>query len=326
MMAFGHAASGVCAGFAVGDALQLPPLLTVLLGVEGAGAAIICDIDCKQSTASTAFGPISDLVHDGVVELHHMVCSAIDPYHAASHSEHRGLTHWWPWWVVTGGAVAIGCQMSRWVPLAVLSVLLVLAIRGLTIPGCPEVPQDRFRNPESHKRWMKRVYWALEHLPHMMLLRIARKYVTKTKRLGGKRIGVTIAIGKIGVIVTSFVIIFGADYIHQLPRLGPWLGLLVFAGQAIHWCGDLPTHMGVPGVLLTRVWKLPRRWSFYAGGPFEVFFLWIPLWTLTIYLIPGLRPHTEVMMALHWLGTGLAVLIVLFITVVVVKSRRAHYV
>jgi hypothetical protein len=325
MLAHGHWASGVNAGLIVGDSLQLAGPVTALLALAGGGAAVLCDIDCRNSTVTTAFGPVSELACDAAIGLHHAVASAMNPLHNGQHGAHRGLTHWWPWWLAVGGAVAVGCQVNRWVPLAVLSILLVLSVRAATIPQQPEVPQSRFKNPQMHKQVMGVVYWVLEHTPHMYLLRHARKYVTRTKRLGGRRIGITIATGKIGVIILCAAAIFGADYYHQLPQVGPWLGLLIFFGHFIHWCGDLPTHMGVPGIMLYHIWKLPRWCSFYAGGPFEVFCLWIPMDSLAMYLslgTMGIVPHSQTISVLHYIGYGL----IGIVTVMILSTKITKHV
>ena len=65
--------------------------------------------------------------------------------------------------------------------------------------------------------------------------------------------------------------------------------------------------MGVPGVKLHQVWKLPFWASFYAGGPFEIMAIWFSLGWLNIVLIPGLLSHAHEMTVLIWAASILVV-------------------
>lgn len=310
MMGVGHAKSGLCAGLVVGNAMQFPPALTITLAIAGAGDALLSDIDCRGSTAESAFGPLSSIAHKVCVELHYITLAVVAPHYEVRHSAHRGLTHWWPWWIVTGGAVALGCVLSQWTAVGVLIVLGTLAVRGLTIPSQPSTPQSRFPYPVTHRAAMTAAYGLMQLTP-LLFLRQARKHVTKTERLGGKRIGVTIPVGKLLVFLSVSAVVLGANYTGQLPDLGPWLGLLVWAGQFLHWLGDCPTEMGVPGFYLTRFWRLPKWLAFKAGGVFEVLALWIPMGLFAVYLILGtlnLRPHAEVVTVLWSVAAGFGML------------------
>lgn len=285
-MGVGHGESGFCAGAAIGDALQLAPATTICLAMAGAGAAVICDIDCKGSAAESAFGPVSALAHYGMIELHYMTVAVVDPTHEDRHGAHRGLSHWWPWWIVTGGAVALGCLASPWTAVGVLIVLFTLAVRALTIPGQPSTPQGRFKNPHTHQAAMTAAY-GLMRLTPLWWLHKARKHVNRNWRVGGEFVGFKFGIGKLAVFLCVCAVVFGANYEGKLPALGPWLGLLVWAGQLLHWIGDSPTEMGVPGFYLTHFWRLPKWIAFKAGGPFEIVMLWFPMGFLGVFLIGG---------------------------------------
>lgn len=329
MMGVGHALSGFCAGLAVGDALLLPPAVIVVIAVAGAGAALLCDIDCAGSTAESAFGPLSTLAHYGCIELHYMVVSVVDPHNNDPHGAHRGLTHWWPWWITTGGAVAIGCELSKWTAVGVLIVLFTLAVRGLSIPGKPSTPQRRFTaRPYTHDKAMEAAYVLMKITP-LAFLRWARKHTNRKDTIGKGWFSVVIPVGKISVFVTVSALVFGADYYGKLPQLGPWLGFLVWAGQFLHWIGDSPTEMGVPGFYLTRFWRLPKWIAFKAGGPFEVIVLWIPMGLLLApFLIMGMLgavPHELVVTVLYWIAAGfgvLALIIAIATTITHAMERR----
>jgi LexA-binding, inner membrane-associated putative hydrolase len=316
MMGHGHAASGLCVGLLVGNAAMLSPLDSVTLAVAASGAALLCDIDCKGSTAETAFGPVSRLAHRGAVELHHMVC-ALGEHDGKNPGEHRGLTHWWPFWVATGLAVELGSLSSHWTVVGVFVVLITLAVRGLTIPSLPAETQGRFKDSKWHAWKMKFAYKVLMFTP-LSVLRHARRHVAKTQRVGGEKIGVTLATGKIFAISFAASMSAGLAYLGIDTRFHVWLGLIITLGMFLHWIGDLPTHMGVPGVFLRQVWKLPRWTSFYAGGPFEIMCLWIPMGLLNTYLLLGvlhLRPHAEEMMVMTWVAEGVGGIVGLLVAI-----------
>jgi hypothetical protein len=313
MMGVGHSLSGLSAGVAVGDGLALPPVVTLTLGLAGAGAAVLCDIDCKGSTAESAFGPVSTAAHYGAIELHYMAAAMVDPAHEDRHSAHRGLTHWWPWWIVVGGAVALGCELSRWTSVGVLIVLFTLAVRALTIPSQPSTPQHRFAHPHTHRAAMTTAYTLMQFTP-LWWLHKARKHVNHTTQIGRKTVGFKFGIGKLLTFLAVSGVVLGADYVGQLPQLGPWLGLLVWVGHLLHWIGDSPTEMGVPGFYLTKFWRLPKWIAFKAGGPFEIIALWIPLGLLSMFLVLGsvhLVSHVLVMAVLYWVAAGFGVLVIL---------------
>jgi hypothetical protein len=324
MMGHGHGSFGLFAGLAVGDALSLPPAAVITLGLASAGAGLLPDIDCKGSTAATAFGPFSQFAHYGAIELHNVVSASIST-DRHEHGAHRGLTHWWPFWVVCGGAVWALCTINQWVVMAVLALLFALAARGLTIPDLPAETQGRFNNSPRHHMMMKLAYGLLNLNPFTFIMRRGRKHVAKTRRLGWARLGFRFGVGKVLTAAAASALAYGLVAAGVAATIGPWLGLIVGLGMALHWFGDCPTHMGVPGIKLHQVWKLPFWASFYAGGPFEIMAIWFSLGWLNIVLIPGLLSHAHEMTVLIWATSALAVLIVLAIIVEatsVVKRKR----
>jgi membrane-bound metal-dependent hydrolase YbcI (DUF457 family) len=164
MMAHGHSEFNLVVGLGLGDALMLPPVATIALGLASAGAGLLPDIDCAGSTAATAFGPFSQLAHHGAIQLHHMVSASIST-DGHEHGAHRGLTHWWPFWLVCGLGVEIGCLASEWAAMGVLAVLFALAARGLTIPDLPAETQGRFDDSLRHHMMMKIAYGMLNLNP-----------------------------------------------------------------------------------------------------------------------------------------------------------------
>ena len=324
MMGHGHASSGLCAGLAVGDALMLPAAATLALGLGLAGACTLSDIDCAGSTASTAFGPFSKMAHYGAIELHNVVSASISTDHEP-HSAHRGLTHWWPFWLVCGAAVWIGSTLSPWVVTAVLALLFALAARGLTIPDLPAETQGRFDNSIRHHMMMKLAYGMLNLNPFTLLMRRGRKHVAKSRRYGGRRLGFRFSTGKMLTAMGAAALAYGLTVAGAVTVLAPWIGLIVGGGMLLHYIGDCPTHMGVPGARLHKIWKLPFWASFYAGGPFEIMAIWFSLGWLNILLIPGLLSHQHEMTMLFWVSLVLGSLTVLAIVVEatsVVKRKK----
>jgi membrane-bound metal-dependent hydrolase YbcI (DUF457 family) len=111
-----------------------PTVPVILLGsVLGAGGALLCDLDMSCSTATSSFGPITDVVSEGVQGLSRLVfrMTSTRADRARTKGTHRGLTH-------TGvGAVATGF-LAWWLtsfglPAALGTVFVVafLALRGL---------------------------------------------------------------------------------------------------------------------------------------------------------------------------------------------------
>ena len=322
MMGHGHGSYNLVNGLALGDSLALPPLVTLTLGACMAGAGMIPDIDCKGSSASTAFGPVSQAAHHASVELHHMVSAALYSDHDfdSGHSEHRGLTHWWPFWVFCGAAVWAGCQfVGQWFAMGVITVLFALAARGLTIPDVPTEKQDRFFDSIRHEFAMKMAYRLLLLCPFTWLMRRAKNKVRRTKRytlftLFGQDYGFRFGIGKVTTLAASLIAAFALTTQGTVAIVAPWLGPIVAVGMGLHWLGDSPTHMGVPGFLLHHKWKLPFWASFYAGGPFEVAVIWFTLGWLNIALILGalgVIAHALIMQIIFWGGLGLGLIIVL---------------
>jgi hypothetical protein len=295
--------------------MSLAPMTTISLGLACAGAGLLPDIDCHGSTAATVFGPFSNVVHHGSIHLHNMVSASISADGSNKHGAHRGLTHWWPFWLACGALVYLGCMASPWAAMGVLAVLFALAARGLTIPDLPAETQGRFDDSMRHHVMMKIAYASLNLCPFTLLMRRGRKHVAKTRRYGWRRLGVSLGIGKILTAGAALGLAYALTANGTTAVLAPWLGLIVGGGMALHWLGDCPTHMGVPGLSLHQVWKLPFWASFYAGGPFEIMLIWFSLGWLNIILIPGWLSHPWQMTILFWVAIGLGVLIVLAVIV-----------
>ena len=318
MMGHGHTTYNLANGLALGDALMLPPLVTLTLGVCLAGAGTLPDIDCKGSSVSTAFGPFSEAIHHASIQLHHMVSAALYSDHdfESGHNEHRGLTHWWPFWIICGGGVEIGClTVGRWFVMGVIAVLFAVAARGLSIPDVPTERQDRFIDSLRHEFAMKMAYRLLLLCPFTWCMRRMNKKVRRTRRYGWGIFSFRFGVGKVLTLIASIAAAYALTLQGTSVVVGPWLGLIVFVGMFLHWLGDSPTHMGVPGFLLHHKWKLPFWASFYAGGPFEVAVIWFTLGWVNILLIPGLLPHDFQMKIILWGSIGLAMIIILAIVV-----------
>jgi hypothetical protein len=289
---------------------DLPVLAALLLafacGFAMAGAAAISDWDHPNSTVTTAFGPLSYQVHLAVLELHYMVCAlSIHGGNRKPPGPHRGITHWWPAPLVTGGAVTAGCAYSKWALFGVLVVLYTVAIRGLTVPDYMPREHDTVRH-----RWsMITAHGILDLLPFMWIPKLMRRHVIRTHTVHLTHWHrIIIPVGKIGTVLVAANFGLIAIRSEWVVIHGVWLGLIVALGMYLHILGDSPTEMGIPGFRLTRFWRLPKWLAFRAGGPFEILMLWIPMTGLGIYLIPGLRPHDEVMVVQHYLVWGLSIL------------------
>jgi LexA-binding, inner membrane-associated putative hydrolase len=323
MMAAGHTEFNFANGLALGDSLALPPLVTLTVGVCLAGAGTLPDNDSKNSTVTTAFGPFSLATYHITKELHHVVASSLQPDYDFDPPPHRGITHWYPWWIVFGIGVWAGCHfVGQWFAMGVIAILFALAARGLTIPDVPTEPQDRFADSLHHEILMKNAYRLLWLCPFTWLMRIGRKRVDRKRNYGWWIFRVRFGIGKVMTLGISTAIAGGLTIQGTTAIVAPWLGLIVGVGMFLHWIGDSPTHMGVPGVLLHHKWKLPFWASFYAGGPFEVACIWFTFGWLNIFLLlgaVGILSHAFVMQIVLWGGIGLGVLM---ITAIVVEATQ----
>jgi hypothetical protein len=326
MMGHGHGSFNLAVGFSVGDALSLSPAATIALGLASAGAGLLPDIDCVGSTAATAFGPFSKMAHYGAIELHNVVSAAIST-DQHEHGAHRGLTHWWPFWMACGAVVWAGSALSPWVVTAVLALLFALAARGLTIPDLPAETQGRFDDSPRHHLMMKLAYGLLNLNPFTLLMRRGRKHVAKSRRYGWGWLRFRFSTGKILTAIAAAALAYGLTVAGAVTVLAPWMGLIVGVGMLLHYIGDCPTHMGVPGAKLHKIWKLPFWASFYAGGPFEIMAIWFSLGWLNIALIPGLLSHQHEMTVLLWvslvLGSLTAIAVVVEATSAVKRKRYA---
>jgi hypothetical protein len=216
-------------------------------------------------------------------------------------------------------------MINQWVVMAVLALLFALAARGLTIPDLPAETQGRFDDSPRHHLMMKLAYGLLNLNPFTFIMRRGRKHVAKTRRYGWARLGFRFGVGKVLTIMAAAMLAYWFTKTGAVMPLIPWLGPIVGIGAALHWMEDAPTHMGVPGVKLHQVWKLPFWASFYAGGPFEIMAIWFTLGWLNILLIPGLLSHAHEMTMLIWTTSVLVALIILAIIVEatsIVNRRR----
>lgn len=273
MMAFGHATSCWCVGLLAGSALGLPADLTLSVAGGLAGAGLIPDLDHHGSTATTAFGPASRLAHRGVVALHHLTCAALRrPGDGKAPGAHRGVTHWWPFPLVGGGATAVACAVSEWAAWGLLTLLFTLAIRGLSVPEYRENNRHTLRRRAA----LRLAHGVARLVPTIAVMAAVRR-----------RIGVA---SKTGVLAAGGVLAWLAVSYGGAGRLGGWWGAIVGAGLLLHVVGDAPTESGVPGWRLWSLWRLPKEIAFKAGGWFEVGFLWIPLSVAGVLLIPGVWP------------------------------------
>jgi hypothetical protein len=287
-----------------------PPFAALLLALgaalASAGATIITDWDHPNSTITTAFGPLSRLVHEGVIELHFTVAAlTADGGSRKPPGPHRGVTHWWPAPLVMGGLVGVGCWWSRWVIFGVLVVLYTGAIRGITVPDYAVRQNDTVR----HRWTMLSAHGIIDLIPFMWVLKRARKHVNRTHTVHLTYWWrINIAVGKVGTILIAADFALIAIRYPYVVEHGPWIGIIVGLGMYLHILGDAPTEMGIPGRKLSRFWRLPKWLAFRAGGPFEILGLWVPMVALGIYLIPGLRPHTEVMIVQSYIMYGVCTL------------------
>lgn len=315
MLAFGHAASGWLFALMLINWLALLAgmpyvavlVITLAVALAMAGAAILPDWDYKNSTIATAFGPFSLCVHIAILEIHHAVCALTkDGTDRKPPGLHRGVTHWWPAPLVTGGGIALGCQWNRWFLFGVLLVLYTGAIRALTVSDYTPKPTHTVRH-----RWaMELAHKILWYVPWMRALKRGRRHIDRTKTIHityWQRIG--IPVGKIGTICVAAIFALIAIRYPWVVAHGAWVGVIVILGMFLHNLGDAPTELGIPGWKLRRFWRLPRWLAFKAGGPFEILCLWIPMGGLDIVLIPGILPHVWVMAIQHVIAWGLGIAI-----------------
>jgi membrane-bound metal-dependent hydrolase YbcI (DUF457 family) len=132
-MGRGHAASGMAAGAACSSwalpaaGVHLPGGVwtTALLGVILAGHSLAPDIDHDRATATTAFGPVSRLVH-GVATRASYAAIKLTGTRRDEPREHRGLTHSIPAFAVPV-AIIIWLLGERW-PDVVTAVVFTVSV------------------------------------------------------------------------------------------------------------------------------------------------------------------------------------------------------
>jgi hypothetical protein len=263
---------------------------------------------------------------------------------------HRGVTHWWPFPIALGGLVGLGCWYSKWILFGVLVVVYTGAIRALTVPDYRPRQVDTIRHRWSmitvhgliDIAEANPVYWVpipivfgffINWLSHgnrgilflycatcliggailltLHQLKQARKYVNRTHTI---RVTywhrIIIPVGKFGTVLVAANFAFIAIRYPFVVEHGVWMGAIACIGMFLHILGDSPTEMGIPGRKLNQFWRLPKWLAFRAGGPFEILCCWLPMTGLGLYLLPGLRPHAEVMMVQRYIMCGLGILTV----------------
>lgn len=134
-----HAMQGAIVGLAVPACFQTlfgytPPLPAVLLGaVLCTGGALIPDLDTLSSTATSSFGPATDLVSKMLRWLSRLVfrLTATRTDRARTKGTHRGLTHTLVFAIALGAATAWLAGYGFPAVLAIMFVVSFLALRGL---------------------------------------------------------------------------------------------------------------------------------------------------------------------------------------------------
>lgn len=273
MMAVGHSLSGWCAGLLAGTVIGADLPLTLEIAGALAGAALLPDLDHPGSTATTAFGGLSYLAHRGVIGLHHATCAALRrPTDGKDPGAHRGVTHWWPFPLVIGGLIAVLCTVTPWATLALLAILFTLTIRGISVPEY----RTNTRHSIRRRAAIRAAHGVANLVPTIAALHLLRRWVGRT--------------GRAGVLLAASIAAYVATTSGSAGTLGPWMGLIVGGGIALHVAGDWPTESKVPGLRLWSEWGLPKWLAFKAGGWFEVVFLWVPFSVAGLVLIPGALP------------------------------------
>lgn len=326
-------------------------LFALAMALAFAGAAILPDWDYKNSTISTAFGPLSQWVHKGVVQLHFIVADLTKQGgDRKPPGAHRGVSHWWPTPLVVGGLTAWGCWWSHWFLFGTLVVLYTGAIRALTVPDYMPKPNHSPRRRWSMQAthgildltpgsiitlstiglagtWLASKWFLFAVLVVMVLvipihyLKKARKHVNRTHVIHLTYWHkLSIPIGKIGTVFTAAILAFIVTRQPFVVSHGAWVGVIVCLGMFLHMLGDYPTEMGGPGLTLYRFWKLPKWLAFKAGSPFEIA-LWVLMSVLAIYLLPGVRPHNEVLVVQEYIAWGLGATITL---AVIIEATSRH--
>jgi len=274
-------------------------------------------------------GILSKQVHKGVIQVHFFVADLTKRGgHRKPPGPHRGVTHWWPAPLVTGGLVSAFCYVDKWALFGTLVVLYTAALRGLTVPEYAARSTDTIRH-----RWaMELAHYLIRFVPWMVALKRARRpqlhthaiYFTYWRKID-------LPVGKLMTIFVAADLALLAIQYPWVVAHGGWLGVVVALGMYLHIYGDAFTEMGVPGIWLDQFWRLPKWLAFRAGGPFEILCLWVPMAGLGIFLIPGLFPRELVMSVQTYIVWGLGVLtgaaiIIELIARHIRKQRRRPYV
>lgn len=286
------------------------------------GSALLNDLDHKDSTITSSFGPLSLWAHKGVVQIHYFVADLTKQGgDRKPPGAHRGVTHYWPAPLVTGLLVAGLCYWNRWALFGVLVVLYTAAIRGITVPDYMPKPTHSVR-----RRWSMRTTHNVLDLKYgflivltvvcllgswlistwflvigaaiivlaipMYLLKRAHKHTARTYTIHLTYwTKLAVPVGKIMTILVAADLALIVTHYPWIVRHGYWLGAVVCLGMYLHILGDAPTEMGIPGRNLYQFWRLPKWLAFKAGGVFEILALQAPMAGLGVILIPGVLPR-----------------------------------
>lgn len=130
MIATGHTVSGVLVGAATAQVLGVTPADPVFWAWTGimAGAALLPDLDMRQSVASSLFGPLTGGLRWGSVTLIPGLWSFVRPFLGG----HRGRTH-----RISGIILFLAglwlCSLWLWPSVVVVVFATGLAVRALAL-------------------------------------------------------------------------------------------------------------------------------------------------------------------------------------------------
>lgn len=314
---------GLAAGAVLHSQLALVTLgQTLALAGAKSGAAVVPDIDHPGSTATTSFGAASEAAHRGVVRLNRVVFKwhGLAPPKGA----HRKVTHWWPFPIACGLITGIATAFSAWATWALLSVLFTLAVRSLSVPEYRDnnrgdwfaqarrraaygailmVPTiwllRRLRRLLRHRRVLRfgqvvfgvlvlgacyatheALGWLLPWWVEALLYAIGLCVASMLLARGGSPMLARLGVFGVCSVLAAFAVWHGGS-----ADLGGWWGVVVWLGTQLHIEGDRPTESGIPGLLLSKTLRWPRRLAFKAGGAFEMLALWTPMSVLASILV-----------------------------------------
>lgn len=300
MMAVGHATVAGCVGgytcLAVGAsplvAVSVSASVTVLVALAMAGAALVPDLDHHGATITDAFGPVSWAAHRGLVRLHHAVADATWDPGESEPGAHRGLSHWWPFPLALSVAVGVPCVVWPQAAWPVLTILVYVAILGVTVPEYRDDP-----DADPRRRMARSAAHTFAGLvPTVALLKMGRRSIRRGRGVSNvwlvrvllrrerndtlpTRVVKAVLRPVLGVVTVRFALFAVVGwFVWWVLSQHLWVGLLVgpvlLVGMVLHLLTDAPTWSRVPGWTLRGEFRWPHRLSFGAGGAFEVGVVW----------------------------------------------------